>query len=79
VSITFSPKVVMCAEAMSSDRSDSVPVISDSRPGRSRPSTSMTEKRFDSALPMSTLGSSLNVLAPRLGLVRLAIISGSHA
>ena len=31
--MTFSPKVVMCAEAMSSDRSDSVPVISDSRPG----------------------------------------------
>ena len=47
----------MWAEAMSSERSDSAPVISDSRPGRSRPSTSMTVNRLDSVLLMSARGS----------------------
>ena len=68
----------MWAEAMSSERSDSAPVISDSRPGRSRHSTSITEKRFDSVLRMSARGVMRKVFWPRFGLARFSIISGSQ-
>ena len=64
MSITFSPKVVMCAEAMSSERSDSVPVNSESRPGRSRPVTSITEKRLDSELRISAAGVQVEEILP---------------
>ena len=63
-STTFSPKVVMCAEVMSRLRSDSVLVSSNSKPGRSRPATSITVNCWERALSINTSG--VTVKAPIL-------------